>query len=136
MGDIVPILEYFQEPEVQEKMEEVGRIIWSNNSISINLGAVIALGLLALALLGGLLFLLFAGDGGGETAGYGYGYEQTDYGYGGDFAQRSSNTFSDVRNAMSNLLATKYANAPAEGLQAFASTYTNAANNIVNNLIN
>merc|ERR1712107_475855 len=121
MGDIVPILEYFQEPEVQEKMEEVGRIIWSNNSISINLGAVIALGLLALALLGGLLFLLFAGDGGGETAGYGYGYEQTDYGYGGDFAQRSSNTFSDVRNAMSNLLATKkYANAPAEGLQAFA----------------
>ena len=86
---LVPILEYFQEPEVQEKMEEVGRIIWSNNSISINLGAVIALGLLALALLGGLLFLLFAGDGGGETAGYGYGYEQTDYGYGGDFAQRS-----------------------------------------------
>jgi len=88
-SDIVPILEYFQEPEVQEKMEEVGRIIWSNNSISINLGAVAALGLLALALLGGLLFLLFAGDGGGETAGYGYGYEQTDYVYGGDFAQRS-----------------------------------------------
>ena len=46
----VPVLEYFQDPAVQEKVKEVGRVIYSNDSITVNLGAIIAAG--ALALLG------------------------------------------------------------------------------------
>ena len=42
------MLEYFQDPAVQEKVEEVGRIIYSNDSVTVNLTAVIAAGILAL----------------------------------------------------------------------------------------
>ena len=41
-------MEYFQDPAVQEKVEEVGRIIYSNDSVTVNLSAVIAAGILAL----------------------------------------------------------------------------------------
>ena len=44
----VTALEYFQDPAVQEKVEEVGRIIYSNDSVTVNLSAVIAAGILAL----------------------------------------------------------------------------------------
>ena len=44
----VSALEYFQDPAVQEKVEEVGRIIYSNDSVTVNLSAVIAAGILAL----------------------------------------------------------------------------------------
>ena len=44
----VSVLEYFQDPAVQEKVEEVGRFIYSNNSVTVNLSAVIAAGILAL----------------------------------------------------------------------------------------
>ena len=44
----VSVLEYFQDPAVQEKVEEVGRIIYSNDSVTVNLSAVIAAGILAL----------------------------------------------------------------------------------------
>ena len=46
----VPVLEYFEDPAVQEKVQEVGRIIYSNSQITVNLGAIIAAG--ALAVLG------------------------------------------------------------------------------------
>ena len=52
----VTALEYFQDPAVQEKVEEVGRIIYSNDSVTVNLSAVIAAGILAL--LGGSSYLL------------------------------------------------------------------------------
>ena len=41
-------MEYFQDPAVHEKVEEVGRIIYSNDSVTVNLSAVIAAGILAL----------------------------------------------------------------------------------------
>merc|ERR1711974_152404 len=88
LQSIVPVLEYFQDPFVQEKVKEVGRIIYSNDSITVNLGAIIAAG--ALALLGGfLLYYLFAGqDSGTSGGGYGDAYGGTT-GY-GDYAHSRS----------------------------------------------
>ena len=90
----MPVLEFFQDPSVQEKVEEVGRIIWSNGSISINLGAVLALGTLGLIGLGLLLSVLFGSSGGSDTGGGGYGYGYSgasgsgDYYSAGDYVQK------------------------------------------------
>ena len=94
----VPVLEFFQDPDVQEKVEEVGRIIWSNQSISINLGAVLALGLLALGALAFLLSTLFGSSGGADTGGgYGYGYSGSSggdyYSTGTDYVQKRVSSF-------------------------------------------
>merc|ERR1712083_505308 len=70
---VVSVLEYFQDPAVQEKVEEVGRIIYSNDSVTVNLSAVIAAGILALLAGGFLLYFLFSGQDSGSS-GYGDAY--------------------------------------------------------------
>ena len=37
------MLEFLREPETQDKLEEVGRIIFQNQSITVNVGAILAL---------------------------------------------------------------------------------------------
>lgn len=142
LADIVPLLDYLRDPEVQAKIEtavEVGRqFTFSNGSITVNTGALLAAGALALLGLAALLFFLFSsqdGDSGGS--GYGYGYETQDYGYGDYAHSRSGESFSDVRGVMSHLLDRDATPASASaGLQALASSWSNTAENIASNLVN
>jgi len=147
--DIVPILEFFQDPVVAAKVDdlvEAGRqLTFTNGNITVDWGILVAAGALALLALGALLYFLFAaqdGDTGGS--GYGYGYETQDYGYGDSYAHsrqvRSQGaSFSDVSNMMTNLLSSgssPVASHAKEGLQALANSWSNTAGNIANNLVN
>ena len=73
---------------------QVGRqFTFSNGSITVNTGALIAAGALALLGLAALLFFLFSSQDSGDTggSGYGYGYETQDsYGYGDSYAHSRS----------------------------------------------
>jgi len=141
LADIVPLLDYLRDPDVQAKIEtavEVGRqFTFNNGSITVNTGALLAAGALALLGLAALLFFLFSSQDSGDTggSGYGYGYETQDsgYGYGDSYAHsRSGESFSDVRHLLDPVR-----NAPASaGLHALASSWSNTASNIANNLVN
>merc|ERR1712241_107921 len=130
---IVPVLEYFQDPVVQEKVMEVGRVIYSNNSITVNLGAIIAAGALAL-LAGGLLFyFLFAGqDSGTSGGGYGDPYGGTS-GY-EDYAH--SRSINDLGNFVTNLIGSDHSDASYPVTDGLGSRAWNTANLAANNLIN
>merc|ERR1711976_1343 len=143
IADIVPMLEFLREPENQEKMEEVGRIIFQNDSITVNVGAILAL--TVAAIIGGALLpslLLGTGSDGGAAGGYGYGYDysggSSGAGY-GDFAHsRSTASYSDVGNVVSNLVQTSQQSAAAgnNDYNALAGFWPKAVNNIANNLLN
>merc|ERR1711976_961940 len=128
IADIVPMLEFLREPENQEKMEEVGRIIFQNDSITVNVGAILAL--TVAAIIGGALLLsLLLGTGSDGSSGAGYG----------DFAHsRSTASYSDVGNVVSNLVQTSQQSAAAgnNDYNALAGFWPKAVNNIANNLLN
>eukprot|EP00493_Phyllostaurus_siculus_P003922 UN03938 len=139
VADIVPLLDYLRDPDVQEKIEtavEIGRqFTFSNGSITVNTGALLAAGALALLGLAALLFFLFSSQDSGDTggSGYGYGYETQDYGYGDSYAHsRSGESFSDVRHLLDKNVASNPASA---GLHALASSWSNTASSIANNLV-
>merc|ERR1711992_323895 len=105
----------------QEKVMEVGRVIYSNNSITVNLGAIIAAGALAL-LAGGLLFyFLFAGQ---------------DSGTSGDEDYAHSRSINDLGNFVTNLIGSDHSDASYPVTDGLGSRAWNNANLAANNLIN
>merc|ERR1712150_171195 len=119
---IVTALEYFQDPAVQEKVEEVGRIIYSNDSVTVNLSAVIAAGILASLAGGFLLYFLFSGQDSGSS-----GY--------GDYAQsRSSNN--EFGHFVSRLLGSRNSNPSYPVAESLAPVWADSGNLATNNLIN
>ena len=73
-----PLVELMQDDFVKEKAEEVARVIFTNNNVTINLiPAIIGLGLLALLAIP-LLALLFQPA--ADTGGSGYGAPAAAYG--------------------------------------------------------
>merc|ERR1712018_666575 len=134
LQSLVPVLEYFQDPAVQEKVKEVGRVIYSNDTITINLGAIIAAGALALLAGGFLLYFLFAGqDSGTSGGGYGDPYSDTHTSGYGDYAH--SRSINEFGNLVTNLLGSR-PSAPSYPLaEAVAPVWADSGNLAASNLI-
>jgi len=66
-----PLLELVQDEFVQEKVEEAAKLFYSSNTVTINLAAIAAAGLLFLLLLVPLLALLFQPSAAPAATGYG-----------------------------------------------------------------
>ena len=143
------MLEYFQDPIVQEKVMEVGRVIYSNDSVTVNLGAIIAAGALALLAGGLLLYFLFAGqDSGTSGGGYGDPYGGTsgyeDYAHSRSVSQVLKSLRSTIRplqindlgNFVTNLIGSQHSDASYPVTDGLGSRAWNNANLAANNLIN
>merc|ERR1711994_711011 len=134
LQSLVTVMEYFQDPAVQEKVEEVGRIIYSNDSVTVNLSAVIAAGILALLAGGFLLYFLFSGQDSGSS-GYGDAYGDTHTSGYGDYAQsRSSNN--EFGHFVSRLLGSRNSNPSYPVSESLAPVWADSGNLVANNLIN
>merc|ERR1739844_531401 len=131
---IVTALEYFQDPAVQEKVEEVGRIIYSNDSVTVNLSAVIAAGILALLAGGFLLYFLFSGQDSGSS-GYGDAYGDTHTSGYGDYAWSRSST-NEFGHFGSRLLGSRNSNPSYPVSESLAPVWADSGSLASNNLIN
>ena len=141
------MLEYFQDPTVQEKVMEVGRVIYSNDSVTVNLGAIIAAGALALLAGGLLLYFLFAGQD-EQGGGYGDPYSGTsgyeDYAHSRSVSQLLKSLRSTIRplqindlgNFVTNLIGNQHSDASYPVTDGLGSRAWNNANLAANNLIN